>query len=541
MTDPSAHKWDTGRQEDVNTLWRHAVQTWPDRPYLECGDRTVTYREAHDEILSIAAGLREHGVEPGHRVVTLFNNSVEGALVWFAINALGAVWAPINVANKGEFLRHQIVETGAHVVVGETMFVERVADLLPQLPLVKLLVSRESLVAAEGALSIDLAELRRAEHDVEFCDVQPGDLSLLVFTAGTTGPSKACMIGYNYTCNLARQYLEGTGRTADEIAWTALPLFHFNAAATGLVSTLMIGSKLFLAEKFSVSRFWDQIEQSGARVATLLGAMLTLVVNAPETEAEKRTFGQLRAVRGAPFPSEVQARWRERFGSEVLGSHSYGLTEITCVTSLSAADSHAAPPGSSGRRNDDFDVRIVDENDFEVPTGETGEVIVRPRRPNIMFQGYFNRPDATADVVRNLWFHTGDLGMFDEDGYFYFKDRKKDYLRRRGENISSYEVETTFFTHPDVREVAVHAVPSGFTEDEVKATVVLRPGAVITEKELCEWSVDRLPYFAVPRFLEFRDVLPKNPVGRVVKYQLREDGVTPTTFDRETSDVEIRR
>jgi crotonobetaine/carnitine-CoA ligase len=158
-----------------------------------------------------------------------------------------------------------------------------------------------------------------------------------------------------------------------------------------------------------------------------------------------------------------------------------------------------------------------------------------------MFQGYWNRPEATLAVTRNLWFHSGDLGVFDEEGFLYFKDRKKDYLRRRGENISSYEVETTFFEHPAVKEVAVHAVPSTMTEDEVKVTVVLQPGCTITERELCEWSVDRLPYFAVPRFVEFRDELPKNPVGRVMKYQLRDEGVTPTTFDRESSDVEIRR
>lgn len=541
MTHTPTSSWDAGRQEDVNSLWRHAVEAWPDRPYLECGPRTVTYQEAHDEILSLAAGLKDHGVVAGDRVVTLFANSVEGALIWFAVNALGAVWVPINNANKGEFLRHQIAEAGAKVVLGEDLYIERVSEVLSGLPLVKVLVSRDTPVQVDGAVSLKLADLRRTDHDVEFVQAHPGDLAMFIFTAGTTGPSKACMIGHNYTCNLARQYLDGTGRTPDEIAWTALPLFHLNATATGLVSTLMIGSKLFLAEKFSVSGFWDQIEQSGARVATLLGAMLTLVANAPETPAAARVFGQLRAVRGAPFPGELQARWRQRFGSEVLGSHSYGLTEITCVTSLSAADSLLAPPGSSGRLNGDFDVRIVDDNDVEVPVGTTGEIVIRPLRPNVMFQGYWNRPEATISVTRNLWFHSGDLGMFDEDGYFYFKDRKKDYMRRRGENISSYELETTFFGHPDVKEVAVHAVPSGLTEDEVKATVVLQPGATISERELCEWSVDRLPYFAIPRFVEFRDELPKNPVGRVLKYALRDEGVTATTFDRETSDVEIRR
>lgn len=541
MSNTPAQRWSAGRQEDINSLWRTAVELWPDRPYLECGPRAVTYREAYEEIVSLAAGLKDHGVAAGDRVVTLFSNSVEGALIWFAVNAVGAVWVPVNLANKGEFLRHQIAEAGAKVVLGEDIYVERVAQVIAGLPLVTLLVSRTQSVEVDGVSSMSLGDFRRATPELKLAEAAPGDLSMLIFTAGTTGPSKACMISHNYACNLARQYLVGTARTADEVAWTALPLFHFNATATGLISTLMIGSKLFLAEKFSVSGFWDQIEQSGARVATLLGAMLTLVANAPRNPAAERCFGQLRAVRGAPFPAELQDRWREQFGTQILGSHSYGLTEATCVTSLPAAETQTAPPGSCGRLNGDFDVRIVDENDVEVPVGTSGEIIVRPLRPNVMFQGYWNRPEATLAVTRDLWFHSGDLGMFDDEGYLYFKDRKKDYLRRRGENISSYEVETTFFQHPAVKEVAVHAVPSTMTEDEVKVTVVLQPGSTITEQELCEWSVDRLPYFAVPRFVEFRDELPKNPVGRVMKYQLREQGVTSATFDRENSDVEIRR
>jgi len=535
--------WHAGDQENLNDLWRHAVAAWPDHVYLECGDRSVTFAGAHAEILALAAGLRHRGVEPGDRVVTLFHNSIEGALVWFAINAIGAVWVPVNVANKAEFLRHQIAEADARVVLGEDLFIGRVAELLDGLPDVQLLVARTTAIGVGSAsvTSIAMAALPRPGDEIEMVTASPSDLSMFIFTGGTTGPSKACMIGHNYTCHLARQYLEGTGRTADEVAWTALPLFHMNAAATGLVASLMIGGKLFMAPKFSVSKFWDEIEQSGARVATLLGAMLTLVANAPETPAAIRCKGQLRAVRGAPFPGELQAVWRERFGVEILGSHSYGLTEITCITSLPAAESFDAPPGSSGRRNSDFDVRIVDDNDVELPAGTVGEVIARPLRPDVMFQGYWKRPEATAAVSRNLWFHTGDLGMFDEDGYFYFMDRKKDYMRRRGENISSYEVETTFFGHPDVKEVAVHAVASGLTEDEVKATIVLQPGASITERELCEWSIDRLPYFAVPRFIEFRPELPKNAVGRVTKYVLREQGVTEGTFDREESGVELRR
>ena len=196
---------------------------------------------------------------------------------------------------------------------------------------------------------------------------------------------------------------------------------------------------------------------------------------------------------------------------------------------------------SSGRLNDDFDVRIFDDNDNEVPAGESGEIVVRPKRPHVMFEGYWKRPAATASLLRNLWFHTGDIGRFDADGFFYFVDRKKDYLRRRGENISSFEMETAFLGHPDISEIAVHAVHSEVTEDDVKVTAVLVAGSTLTEAELCTWSTDKLPYFAVPRYIEFRDELPKNPVGRVLKYVLRDEGKTERTWDRESAGIAISK
>jgi crotonobetaine/carnitine-CoA ligase len=186
-------------------------------------------------------------------------------------------------------------------------------------------------------------------------------------------------------------------------------------------------------------------------------------------------------------------------------------------------------------------VRLVDDDDVEVPVGEIGEIVCRPTGPNLMFAGYWRRPEETVAVLQNLWFHTGDLGRLDEDGFLFFVDRKKDYLRRRGENISSFEMERTYHGHPAIKDVAVHSVASDVGEDDVKVTAVLQSDVALTEAELCEWSVERVPYFAVPRYIEFRDDLPRNPVGRVLKYQLRDDGVTVTTWDREAAGVTFER
>jgi crotonobetaine/carnitine-CoA ligase len=534
--------WTRGRQETVNELLDKAAQQWPDLPYLENNGVVHTYAQLDSDVKQLADSFAELGVSQGDRVVMLLDNSVECVHIWYAVNRLGAIWVPLNTANKGEFLRHQIDNAGAAIVITEDRFVERIVDIADGIADVTTLITRQNPPSGTPWATATLADLMIPNANrptAPAVAVAPGDLSLFIYTSGTTGPSKGCMISHNCVSNLARQYLAGTDREQDEVAWTALPLFHMNAAATAILSTMMIGSKVYLVSKFSVSNFWNQIENSGARIATLLGAMLTLVVSAPETEAEKRCFNQLRVIRGAPFPPSLQERWKERFGGEILGSNAFGQTEASVVTMAFAGDT--PPPGSAGRRCPDFDVRIFDEHDNELPAGQSGEIVVRPLRPHVMFEGYWRRPDATAAALRNQWFHSGDLGRFDDDGWLYFTDRKKDYLRRRGENISSYELESTFHQHPAVSECAVHSAPSELTEDEVKVTVTLREGHSVTPYELCEWSLDRLPYFAVPRYVEIRSEMPKNATGKILKYVLRDEGVTPYTWDRETSDLEVRR
>ena len=264
--------------------------------------------------------------------------------------------------------------------------------------------------------------------------------------------------------------------------------------------------------------------------------MATLIAEAPDTEVSKRCYGQVRKVGAAPFPPDMVQKWRDRFGVPAEGSGGYGMTEAATISSLGPGEK-PGPPGSSGKVGRDFDVRIVDDNDNELPPGTAGEIVARPNRPNIMFQGYWNRPEATVQAWRNLWFHTGDIGRIDEEGWLYFVDRKKDYIRRRGENISTFEMEAVFCEHPAIQDVAVHAVLSALGEDEVKVTAVLKPGSRLTEEELCRWSIERLPRFAVPLYIEFRDDLPRSATGKVLKEQLRGEGATPTTWDREGAGI----
>ncbi|MDI9953278.1 AMP-binding protein [Rhodococcus sp. IEGM 1305] len=532
--------WSTGEQVTTTGVLRIAAEMSPDTVFLDFSGDATTYASFFTRVMSMANGLRARGIGGGDTVVTVLDNSLDAVTSWFAINAAGAVSVPVNTAYKGEFLRHQIADARARLVIAESDYAERILAVSQGLPDVAHLYVRGPLPASGRYSRLRVADL----DDLDSGDTRdpgsapdPSDLSMLIYTAGTTGPAKGCMISHNYAGNLARQVTAMSTRRADETLWTPLPLFHVNAAAGSVLSTAMLRGTISVYPRFSVSRFWDEIERSDARMVSLLGVMIPLIAQMPETDAMTRCYGKLRIALGAPFRQDMVRAWRERFGVEVAGAPGYGNSEAAMI--VSAPLSGNPVPDACGRRNDDFDVRIVDEADRELPPGEVGEIVARPKRPHVMFEGYWNRPEATAAVMRNLWFHTGDLGRFDEQGNFFFADRKKDYLRRGGENISSFEMESTFLRHPDIAEVAVHSVPSEIAEDDVKVTVVLTPGATLTAEELCTWSIDHVPYFAVPRYVEFRDALPKNPVGRVLKFQLRDEGCTPSTWDRNSSDLQL--
>lgn len=534
--------WSQGTQTTTVAVLEQALaKRGPGWDFVDYSGEVFTLGFLDAQSTGLAHGLRAAGVKPGECVVSLLDNCVEQLVLLFACAKIGAIHVPLNTAYKGEYLRHQVADSGAGVLVGEKEYVERLIAIEDGLSQARVLLVKGAMPAA-GPKTLEMRALSDAYVPTQEPTghvSQPGDLAMLVYTAGTTGPSKGCMISQNYLCNQARQLATSLRYELEDVVWTPLPGFHMNQYSATVLSSMMVGGRCAIYPRFSVSRFWDELERTGATVTHILSSMVRFIAEAPETPAAIRYKGKLRVAGGAPFPPDLQQIWRERFApGHVSAPVGYGLTECAIVTSTDMAAPR--PATSSGRRNDDFEIMIVDDNDIEVPVGQSGEMLVRPKKPHVMFEGYWGRPAETMKVLRNFWFHTGDIGKFDEDGWFYFLDRKKDYLRRRGENISSMEVEAVFGMHPDVGEVAVHAVLADM-EDDVKATIVLVEGASLDEETLCRWSVDNLPYFAVPRFIEFRQALPKNPVGRVLKYELREQGITTATWDREKSSVEMAK
>jgi crotonobetaine/carnitine-CoA ligase len=530
--------WSRAQKDTVTAALARSVAAHGSRLFLDFSGDLYSYADIDRESTRLARGLIALGVRKGDAVASILDNNLHAVLSWFAINKAGAISVPVNTAYKGEFLRHQLNDCGAALVIAEADYAQRVVEVQDGLSAVGTLIQRQGELAQSSRLKVlPLLDIFEASSEPLADHNLPADLAMLIYTAGTTGPSKGCMISHNYVCNLGRQVVLTEDRHQDDCNWTALPLFHMNATGGSILSCMFVGARVAIFPRFSVSRFWPDIRRSGATVASLLGSMITFLAEADDTEDSRACFGQLHTVRGSPFPAALQEKWKKRFGVRRAGSNSYGLTEAARVTG--SRHDEDAPPGSSGRPNADFDVRIFDDDDNELPPGVAGEIVVRPRRPHVMFDGYWNRPADTLRIMRNMWLHSGDIGKFDQDGFLYFVDRKKDYLRRRGENISTFEVETGLRAHPEVADVAVHAVFSESGEDDVKATIVLKSAAAITEEMLCLWAIERLPYFTIPRYFEFRPDLPRNPLGRVLKYQLRAEGCTPATWDREKAGLRV--
>ena len=540
IADVTEAGWRTGPRDTPVAALRRAVAAHPDKIFLDFSGETHTYVQFDETSNRFAHVLQDLGLIAGAPIVSMLDNNVDAVTTWIAANKISAISVPLNTALIGQFLRHQIEDAGASLLVCEARYLHRVLDIEDQLTTLKTILVRGAFERpAESALSILPLDRHRGTDASPFDTLpDPGALNALIYTSGTTGPSKGCMITGNQMCHFARMLTRSAPFGPDDIYWTPLPLFHMNAIATGVVSVMLVGATISFAPKFSVSGFWPAIETSGATVVSILGSLGTMLARAEDNDAMARCFGQVHTIKGNPFPEEIKEIWRSRFGARNVGSNVYGLTE-GLLTSMPADGAYAE--GSSGKAAPELDVRIFDDNDNEVPNGTSGEVVCRPLLPDIIFKGYWRRPEDTLKVWGNLWFHTGDIGKFDENGFFYFVDRKKDYLRRRGENISSFEMETSILTHPAIEQVAVHAVPSSLQEDDLKVTAKLKPGVALSEEELCRWLMERVPYYAVPRFIEFRAELPVNPQGRVLKFQLRDEGATPTTWDIETTDIKPNR
>ncbi|MBV8981948.1 MAG: AMP-binding protein [Acidimicrobiia bacterium] len=535
--------WVSDEHQTLLSLLERRLETDPEGEYLDVTGTKLSAADVERTANRLANALADLGLGQGDRVATLIDNSPHALLAWWGAIWGGHVAVPVNTAYKGEYLRHQLADSGSRVLFVEADLAERAGAVVDQVGgLDHVVVIGGPVESGEiGAATVHRwDDLLTADDKRPSVDIKPSDLGTFVYTGGTTGLSKGCMLSHNYHAALARQIGICWERTADDVVWTPLPMFHFNALVTAVCGALLFGGRAAIYRRFSVSEFWPEMNRVGATVTSTLGTMAYLLahdVDRPEMprSGAPEANESLRLMGAAPLPAALDDLIRERFGIKTF-SGAYGVTEASLIS--------WQPPGvrnkpdAAGVVNDEyFDTRIFDDDDNELAKGTDGEIVVRPKRPHVMFEGYWGRPEATVETSRNWWYHTGDIGRIDDEGFLYFVDRKADYLRRRGENISSFEVERVLMTHGSLADVAVHAVASQLTEDDLKVTATVKEGASLAEEDLFRWCVDQLPYFVLPRYIEFRAELPRSPVGRVLKRELRAEGVTPSTWDAEAAGV----
>ncbi|GAA1850925.1 ATP-dependent acyl-CoA ligase [Pseudonocardia ailaonensis] len=533
-------RWTVDRGPTAQALLEERAAARPDEEFLEVAGMGLTPRVAVAESAAIAGFLRDRcGLAAGARVALLTENCVEAVLTLFGVFRAGCILVPINSAYKGEFLAHVLADSGADVVVCQAGFADRIAEVLRDSgarPTVVVFGDPAGRPAGlpEDVELVDWGTVVGGPPAAELPAVTSGDTAICLYTGGTTGPSKGCLLSHNALVHHSAIVGEAYARTAEDVFWTPLPLFHLNAIKFGVIGALLCGGRTVIARKFSVSRFWKELHACGATIANLLGSMATLVARSEHDPLDDH----VRLVIAVPMPEQIRATLVERFGVDTF-SGMYGMTECSTISLLRPSHDHR--PDTAGPVNAaDYDVRVLDDRGDEVEPGTPGEIVVRPRRANLMFSGYWARPASTVAATADLWFRTGDIGSVDADGYLSFLDRKGDYLRRRGENISSHEVERVLMRHDGIVDVAVHAVPSDLTEDDVKVTAV-RSDAGLSEADFFRWMVSRLPYFALPTVIEFRDELPRSAVGRVLKRELREQGITEGSWRTDEVMKEVTR
>ncbi len=505
---------------------RHA-----ERVLLMAGGVRWTYADALHAAQTYGAALQRAGIGQGDRVALLCSNRIEFMQTLLGCAWIGAVTVPINVASRGAQLRHILHNSSARLLVTEPEGLQAVRAL-ETLDAQHVSLEQVWLVGAEATQGC-VPFPTHPQGQASAADLRAGDVLAILYTSGTTGLSKGVCCPHAQYFWWAAHSCELLGIAEGDVLLTTLPLFHTNAL-NAFFQALMSGSTLIVEKRFSASAFWEVLVQHQATVTYVLGAMVPILLSKDPTPQDKAH--RVRIALAPGVPTQFHAEFTERFGMALLDG--YGSTETNFVIGAEIADQRA---GTMGRVRPGFEARVVDDDDNELPPGTPGELLLRATEPYAFASGYFEMADKTVEAWRNLWFHTGDRVVCDADGYFTFMDRLKDAIRRRGENISSFEVEQVLLSHPAVEVAAVFPVKSEMAEDEVMAAIVLREGAQLDEIELMRFCEPRMSYFAVPRYVEYLSQLPATENGKIQKFKLRDRGVTPATWDREVAGYKLTR
>ena len=535
-------------ERTVGKILAKRAEEYGDKPFVETiGGETISYREMHERSNRLAHGMAEFGIDFQEPVLIMMPDTIDWLTVWCGLGKRGAIEVPINLAYRKSIMRRLCNDSTAKKIIIDRQFVDRLEEIeeeLEQLDYV-ILYSEDPSLRNSTELPPKIAKRCRVAcfenlFSNNNTDFEPGpqfnDLVGIMYTSGTTGVSK----GVSTTHSHSFCYSDGAGEIfylcPDDRTYTCgLPLFHIGCQWAICYSTMIYGGTVVLRQGYKNDYFWSDVAEYNCNVVFLLGAIANFLWQQPETPEDIKT--PLSKVGMFPIIPEHEA-FARRFGVEL--STGYGCTENPCPMIH-----HFGEPFPNnqcvGFPTGRYEVKIFDEDDRECAIGEMGEICTRPKEPWEILLEYWGQPEYTARAFRNLWYHSGDVGYRDEEGRFYFVDRVTDSMRRRGENISSMEVEDEINQHPDVMECAVFPVWDEHTEQEVMTVITLHPGTTLEPKGLIEFLDKRMAYFMIPRYVDFDDELPKTPTGKMEKYKLREKGITETTWDRVKAGVKLSR
>jgi carnitine-CoA ligase len=518
-----------------------------DAPLIQFEDGPMhSYAQAHELGNRAGNGYAGIGVGFGDNVAVMLNNRLEYLWSWFGLSRIGGVLVGINTALKGTFLTHVLSNTKARVGLFEPEYLPWLADIEDTVPDMQVVYVPGDVYDPDNLPAFKRIQVRCFDEimaggaeEIE-TDISYRDIGMIMFTSGTTGPSKGALMPHGHLYLFGLCMTEHMGMTPADIYYIPMPLFHAQGILMQFYATLITGGSAILARQFRATTWIDDIRKHKATLANLLGVMNDFVLRQPAKDADRDN--NLRMVSAVPVTDETLENLRSRFAIPKF-NEIFGMTEcnLPVCRPLDAPDE----AGCSGKVWDKyFQVIIADpETDEEVPLGEVGEILVRPKEPYCFMAGYNGMPERTVETWRNFWFHTGDAGRMDDRGYVWYIDRIKDTIRRRGENISSYEVEAVLLEHRAVKEaaaVAVKAEEGG--EDEVLVCLILEDGAEPPRPEdLLDYCTPRMPYFAVPRYIEYVTEIPTTPTAKIQKHKLRDRGLSAATWDREAAGYKVRR
>jgi carnitine-CoA ligase len=510
-----------GRRTTVAALLEERASGLGERPFLRVADSSeLTFAEFNAQVNSVAHGLLDLGVRQGDRVILLLPNSIEFLFVSYALRKLGAIEVALNTEFRGVGLARALNLTAGELLVTDELFTSALADIVDDLEHLRTVVIRGDSASSGASLQrlevLDFSSLATGgRHNPAPPDADDTTVASILFTSGTTGPSKGCMLSHRSVIRMAEAISMRLGFRPDDCLYSPFPLYHADAALLTVLPALLTGCRAAVGRRFSASGFWDEARRFEATIFDFMGATLAILWKNPIDDRDQDHA--VRLAWGVPMPS-YRTDFERRFDLKLV--HCYGLTDagMPCFEDPDQVE----PVGSCGRPSPPYELGIVDELDDHVGAGTVGEIVVRSTEPSVLMDGYWGAPEETLQAFRNFWFHTGDLGSLDEQGYLYFEGRKSDSIRRRGENISAFEVEEVLMAHPDIQECAAIGVPSDLTEEDVMVFVVRRTGSTLDERAISEFCRDRLARFMVPTRLAFLEAIPKTPTGKPEKYKLRE-------------------